>query len=259
MGVTRDYLDHHQLQQRIQSLIQDVLREQPENPYKYMLTQLRNAKGGGANDKEQAIASSAASPSQDAKNAAPRPPEGPKPAVSRGRPAGSKTKTVDYPSEASISITYESYQPSGEEQVAARFSMTNLLRMPRCQKAAEQSLRSCARQTGSRTMARLIMNSTKEKLVSEIARTKESDVRDLARASMNLAARGAAVLNSPEYHRAVNSWARYVAYKGADRLIGAGDGRRISLPTPIVFLEGQGSSWGSWLGADKKRNSTRSQ
>lgn len=257
MGVTRDYLDHHQLQQRIQSLIQDVLREQPENPYKYMLQQLRKAQSGGKNDKEPAIASSPASPTQDAKSTVPRPPEAPKPAVARGRPAGSKQT---YLSETSVTVTYEVRQPTGEDRVAARFSMTNLLRMPRCQQAAEQSLRNSARLTGSRTMATLIMNSTKEKLVSQIARTKETDVRELARASMAVATRSAAVLLSPEYHRAVNSWARYVAYRGADRLISAGDGRRISLPTPIVFLEGQGASWGSWLSsgtAQKKESGGR--
>merc|ERR1719150_863492 len=43
VGVTRDYLDHHQLQQRIQSLIQDVLREQPDDPYRYTLEQLRRS------------------------------------------------------------------------------------------------------------------------------------------------------------------------------------------------------------------------
>merc|ERR1712232_61988 len=41
MGQTKEYLNQHLLQQHIQVLIQDVLRQQPENPYEYMLEQLK--------------------------------------------------------------------------------------------------------------------------------------------------------------------------------------------------------------------------
>lgn len=50
LGNKTDYLDHHQLQQRIQSLMQDVLREQPGDPYRYMLEQLKTYRAEPAAD-----------------------------------------------------------------------------------------------------------------------------------------------------------------------------------------------------------------
>eukprot|EP00927_Polykrikos_kofoidii_P053635 TRINITY_DN48226_c0_g1_i1.p1 TRINITY_DN48226_c0_g1~~TRINITY_DN48226_c0_g1_i1.p1 ORF type:complete len:409 (+),score=54.87 TRINITY_DN48226_c0_g1_i1:99-1325(+) len=48
----KDYIDQHNMQSHIQSLIQDVLRDQPGDPYKYMLEQLKQSQAikatGGA-------------------------------------------------------------------------------------------------------------------------------------------------------------------------------------------------------------------
>jgi len=44
--VAREYLESHNLQQRIQTLIQDVLRVQPDDPYRFMLSQLRSSQDG---------------------------------------------------------------------------------------------------------------------------------------------------------------------------------------------------------------------
>lgn len=41
VGLNREYLEHHKMESRIQTLILDVLREQPGDPYRYMLEQLR--------------------------------------------------------------------------------------------------------------------------------------------------------------------------------------------------------------------------
>eukprot|EP00930_Biecheleria_cincta_P092910 TRINITY_DN8299_c0_g1_i3.p1 TRINITY_DN8299_c0_g1~~TRINITY_DN8299_c0_g1_i3.p1 ORF type:complete len:208 (+),score=42.95 TRINITY_DN8299_c0_g1_i3:59-625(+) len=46
LGVTKDFLNQHHLHRRVQGLIQDVLREQPQDPYRYMLTQLRKVQAG---------------------------------------------------------------------------------------------------------------------------------------------------------------------------------------------------------------------
>lgn len=43
-AAAKEYLDKHQLQQRIQDMIQEVLHEQPRDPYRYMLDQLRKVK-----------------------------------------------------------------------------------------------------------------------------------------------------------------------------------------------------------------------
>merc|ERR1711879_876792 len=99
---TRDYLDHHQLQQRIQSLIQDVLREQPADPYRCMLEQLK--KGRDQNNKpsvdqpsqppkaaQEELTSAAPNKEEEPSHSiseaplVPRPPEGPPPAKG-GRP-----------------------------------------------------------------------------------------------------------------------------------------------------------------------------
>lgn len=249
MGVTRDYLDQHQLQQRIQSLIQALLREQPDNPYKYMTEVLRKAQSGGRSDNQE-VAPAAAQPSQDAAPMVPKPPQEPK-RGSDGRGAGHvrKLKSVDYASNDNntieFAIQYPVHAPQGEFQVAARFSVTNLLRMPRCQKAAEQSLRNSARCVSASSISGLVINSVKEKIVSE--HTCKTNARSLARASLQLCKQQASILLSPEYHRAVCTWARLVAYKGAGNMLGSNDARRASLPMPIVFLAGETSSWGSWL------------
>jgi len=43
-AAAKEYLDKHRLQQKIQDMIQEVLHEQPRDPYRYMLEQLRKVK-----------------------------------------------------------------------------------------------------------------------------------------------------------------------------------------------------------------------
>lgn len=47
-AAAKEYLDKHQLQQRIQDMIQEVLHEQPRDPYRYMLERLRKVKAAQA-------------------------------------------------------------------------------------------------------------------------------------------------------------------------------------------------------------------
>jgi hypothetical protein len=44
LAAAKDYLEQHQLQRRIQEMIQEVLRVQPSDPYSYMLEQLHKSK-----------------------------------------------------------------------------------------------------------------------------------------------------------------------------------------------------------------------
>lgn len=246
MVLTRDYLDHHQLQQRIQSLIQDVLREQPENPYKYMLGQLRKAKGGAGATKPEAATPAqpkAAAPKEAAKPLVPKPPAGDKPEGSRNiraQVAAPKTDAEDrFGSKDSAAI---------QAMAAARFSVMNLLRSPMCSEAMTQSLRTSARKDAASSISGLAITSVKEKLFAEVAPEQcRKDNCALARASLCGMFANAVVLLSPEYHRAVVGWARHLAYRGAARREEDDPARRASLPTPIVFLDQGGSSWGSWL------------
>jgi hypothetical protein len=249
IGLTRDYLDHHQLQQRIQSLIQDVLREQPDNPYKYMLDQLKKSR-----------VEPAAAEKQESVPMMPRAPDQPKPDAPRGRNLSAKSADVEpqVASKSQAATRIEEHGPSDvihiksvpqtEAQFAARFSVANLLRMPRCQTAAEQSLRNSARTAAAKSICGLAVNSVKEKMVSEFIRPPQENLRKVVRASLTNVFEGAAVRLSPEYQKALCGWARYIAYRGAGQVLGnQSDSRRLSMPTPIVFLRSESSSWGSWL------------
>jgi len=83
--VTRNYLDSHKVQDHIQNLIQDVLRAQPADPYRYMLQSLRKER---ASQEAARIATPAGTQEGDAvaqqqmqaktpAPLAPKPPEGP--------------------------------------------------------------------------------------------------------------------------------------------------------------------------------------
>lgn len=272
MGMTRDYLDRHQLQQRIQGLIQEVLREQPDNPYKYMVEQLRRSQGNGA-----AIGSSSESkespvtPAKRVEEAkqplVPRSPDKPKPDGPRGRNFSGKSSGVSGFSddiEASMPSSsgktslqppsagrYKS-QPSTEVQAAARFSVIQMLHGSACRKAAEQSLRSTARRVCAESLSLLVLNSSKEKVVAEVAAHGRQ-----VRASMSVAPANV-VLWCPKDKRAMAQWANHMAYRGACSILGYpgfvprrhslfGEQRRQSLPTPFVSLDTEVPAWGSWL------------
>jgi len=145
MGVTRDYLDYHQLQQRIQSLIQDVLREQPEDPYRYMLEQLRKAQaaggGGGATGAEVQAAPVAPT--------LPRPPGSPPPGR-KGRSHAAQLNAVntDVRGEANPAHAKETLRrraPVTEEQKCALWTVRKVLKSPSCHQAGIESLRAQAR------------------------------------------------------------------------------------------------------------------
>jgi hypothetical protein len=271
MVLTRDYLDHHQLQQRIQSLIQDVLREQPENPYKYMLGQLRKAKDGTGMVAQDKVPAAVATKTEEkpglelppplltATEEAPKPgnnlvphaPAGPKPG-GPGRGSRATFSKSDSLEEEGFEQTEQQRKEKGKALEAARFSVMNLLRMPMCVTAAEKSLRNSARSSSASMMSGLVMNSVREKLLAEVSPSKiKADNRSLARTSVSMVISTASTFLSPEYHRAINSWARHLAYRSAARRGDeAGDQRRrSSLPSPIVFLQGSSASWGSWLGS----------
>eukprot|EP00929_Paragymnodinium_shiwhaense_P021915 TRINITY_DN14163_c0_g1_i1.p1 TRINITY_DN14163_c0_g1~~TRINITY_DN14163_c0_g1_i1.p1 ORF type:complete len:281 (-),score=85.22 TRINITY_DN14163_c0_g1_i1:163-1005(-) len=48
--MSNEYLDKHKLQAQIQGLLEDVLRVQPDDPFRYMITQLQRRKGGDGSE-----------------------------------------------------------------------------------------------------------------------------------------------------------------------------------------------------------------
>lgn len=260
IGVTRDYLEHHQLQQRIQSLIQDVLREQPENPYKYMVEQLRRLQA----EKSKMEASPMPKPPdaqadttpEAAKPLAPRPPAQPKPERT-GRNLQSQTKTPEGKTAEKGATNRAQFDSQGMRpltaaQSAARYSIGLILRGDACLKAAEESLRCGERMKAAKAISSSVLGLTKEKICAQVEEANDS--KSLARASVISSLGRASVLLSPQYHRAVTKWAVHLSLRGAAKILNlkkdsstSQEGRRVSIPTPIVFLESRRESWGQWL------------
>jgi hypothetical protein len=80
-----DYLNHHQLEARLQSLFEIVLKKQPNNPYRCMIEELRKVKTSG---EEPALSGTA--PTQSSAPKAPVAPAGPPPANARPSPVKSR-------------------------------------------------------------------------------------------------------------------------------------------------------------------------
>lgn len=61
---SRDYLDKHELEKRVQELIQDVLTEQPSDPFGYMRDRLRRQRSAPEEEVGRAVAAGAATGSE---------------------------------------------------------------------------------------------------------------------------------------------------------------------------------------------------
>jgi hypothetical protein len=263
IGMTRDYLDHHQLQQCIQKLIQDVLRVQPDNPYKYMLEQLRKENGSNATALYKGLATAqsktdAVADSQEP--LVPRPPEKPKPDGPRGRsipsssaPSAPSAAPQQHPKQ-SLLLPGSMPRPSVHSSAAARFSVVQILNSQACRKAAEYSLRAEVRKEVAGNLGLLALNSVKEKFASQASR---QDPR--SRGSI-VTLPNPSHLDAAVFHRTLVKWAAHLAFRGACKILGysrrvskttletADAGRRSSMPSPIVFLDSDtGGEWGTWL------------
>jgi hypothetical protein len=234
VGATKDYLEHHQLQQKIQSIIQDVLHHQPEDPYSHMLQLLQASK-------KQQPAPQASAPM------VPRAPDAPKPEGSA-------------PRKGPLNSGNNAAGTSGGKQEAkmqlARWTVRQVLRMPACVKVSEESFRAASRKELTASLVTSILRSARDKSCATVAAGQS--VSTQARASVTMLLGYSAVYLSPEYRLACCRWAVRLSYRGAANIIGAREDyrvacfasddsrRRVSLPTPIVFLGGD-QSWGQWL------------
>jgi len=127
----RDYLDHHGLYARIQQLMEEVLKCQPDDPFQYMLEQLYLSRQ----------ASSKASPSRPRQSPAllePKPPGGPPPdrnkVSRRGRAPDTSSPTHDAKAaqEADGAVREEAHALS-------RVVIHSVLGSPRCTLAGEHA------------------------------------------------------------------------------------------------------------------------
>lgn len=257
ISVTRDYLEHHQLQARIQNLIQDVLGEQPANPYRFMLERLQATQAARGSKRKEGV-QTIASPSDEEGSKTSKTPEAIKP----------KAPVVPRPPDSTKpKMTGRSLAPANRAQLCppvrrhtnnpalavASVAISMVLRMPACLEVVTESLRNVVQQIEARKLGASIISSTKRKLLNKAASTSTS--RDQARASINLMLRRAGS-GSLENNRAALLFTKQVAFNGAVALLASNHERRLqnltdkygeSLPTPFVNLNTE-MSWGSALG-----------
>jgi len=119
-----EYLARHQLQNRIEELIRDVLTDQPEEPFKHMLKRLRLSRG-----EELKAPGATSSVSKVA-----RPPAGPRDA----KPPPHRRKVLRASSQESSS---KSQDPVRE---AAQCAIALVLRAPACRRASQDAVEAAA-------------------------------------------------------------------------------------------------------------------
>eukprot|EP00928_Gymnodinium_smaydae_P029775 TRINITY_DN2232_c0_g2_i1.p1 TRINITY_DN2232_c0_g2~~TRINITY_DN2232_c0_g2_i1.p1 ORF type:complete len:365 (-),score=94.75 TRINITY_DN2232_c0_g2_i1:196-1290(-) len=255
IGATRTYLEHHQLQSRIQSLIQDVLREQPANPYKYMMESLKSSRSAAEKEEEPKVPAAAAPPAAPAPEAAsapeeplvPRPPAGPKPDGSKA-PAGRVFRKAGS-TDAVGSANQQSGGAKGEEAInIARATIGLLLRAAPCKDVAEESLRHCAQQSVARSLSRSIVTKCVQQ---EIVQANTLGVRRSSMKESRRCSRSKASTYTESQVKTMTSMLTcYMAYQGAAERMrndSAMSKNLEMLPVPLVALTAQSESWGSWL------------
>lgn len=270
MGVTKDYLDQHHLQQRVQGLIQDVLREQPDDPYRYMLTQLRKVQAGEEALpelplKEGAPLSAAAAEATAAQKAAeappqkpaeepsepmvPRPPDKPKPAGARPAPAAGRQITA---------------QVDTKGWRLSKHVVRCVLESPRIRKLGESSIRLGVCEQESKGLTTSILEQARERAVKKALGG--STPKDMAKVLIRSSIKTAAVYLSKEYNRALTQWSvRYFLTQAVQSIGESGDTEGILAakpseielhePRPIVFLD-TSASWAEWLSPVSSKAST---
>lgn len=304
--MTRNYLDQHKLQERIQSLIQDVLRAQPEDPYRYMLQSLRREQQGLVQDAKiskapevtpgepsssalaemecdgsgaqalkavqgrlaapevtpeapapplpgaEAAAEEAAPEAKSAPPLVPRPPSGKRPAGTRPGAAIARPVEAEQPPKAA-----EEPCPRKQAKQAARASLNMVFANAKITQDVEESCRQQVQFDFSVGLAASIMARGRQTVMDKVASSQ--DVRIQARANIRNLYMAAAVLISREYQRDLVRWTMSLAMRSAANILGNDQEkqkacfdmgfstRRTSMPTPIVFLGGETSSWGQWL------------
>mmetsp|Transcript_99672 Transcript_99672/g.281352 ORF Transcript_99672/g.281352 Transcript_99672/m.281352 type:complete len:394 (-) Transcript_99672:191-1372(-) len=271
VGLTRDYLERHQLQRRIQSLVRDVLIEQPSDPYIFMLELLRNGRSGaGASSQPEGDeasrlaampASATSSPHAPVSASAPAPPpapaqaQPPKPAQELAPKPPTGPKAPVSPKPAYIGRSYKPKTSCSKDEVpsstVARCMLGLVLRMPECMKVAAESLRDAKRRSISKGMAVAILSSSRENVVIEAARL--SSIRASASAAVRALYKKASVTLSEEYRAAARFSVCRLAVEGACRISSKSSiwskidlqDRATSTPSPIVALSAQ-SNWGAW-------------
>jgi len=276
IGDAAEYLERHKLQQRIQGLIQRVLKAQPADPYRFMVDCLRNsdsardACGGAATPPSpmlsellRSVPGLAVAPAGEAKTEAPagaplvpRPPGGAPPASpsfrkARAQAASGQPQAPEEPPAAQRGLARQ----------ASRGFIDEVLATPRISLAASDSVRAGVHESVARGCVDGILGRARERVLDEFLRSQDTRVQ--ARAACCDVYRRASVLLHPVYRSAVTRWATRALMRSAANIIGDDmemrracfvnndPHRRMSVPQPIVFLSSEHSGWSTWLSSGR--------
>jgi hypothetical protein len=237
-------------------MIQEVLREQPSDPYKYMLDLLKKSRAEPVSRPIEVPAEAGASTKNPEavtveQPLEPRPPENPKPTNAR---PGSK-KIAPAPAKQKIVVKRDE-----AHQIAYR-TIRLVLRTPKCLEVAVDSLKESECHIKAQSLTASIMSKAKEKAV--VRATCGASVRDQARASIMMCLQDAFVTTSRVYAQSLSVKVRAACYTGAVKIITANPEWETSesllsaedqknLPSDHVMLEGGGSNWSSWASSPSK-------
>lgn len=257
----REYLVKHQLQQRIQSLIQDVLKAQPDDPYGFMLQSLKKDKLKPESCKQEIGEASAAikeaekpqaSPPpvrESLKEAAeakaeprmvPKPPECPKPVNDSPRKVGSFKATsqeaapppsvpaaeakAPVEEEAKSSALVGREDARSEARKVARASIGMVMMAPRITDQAWASLREKVQAETSSAIAASAVAVSSQAVIDKVQRCQ--DPKYQARASILLVLQNLAPFTTREHHLALTRYATNSLIRAASSCISRGDAQR---------------------------------
>jgi len=239
-AAAKDYLEQHQLQQRIQDMIQEVLHAQPRDPYRFMLEQLRKERGLDAAVATQQVPVPVLEGIGDCKSAS----FGEVPAT---------------PNKERVS------------EDVVRSSLFAVFNSPPCMEVAKASIQEAVRKEAAKSITASVLGAYMRgtSVVDGGADQAspflaEATVREQAAAVIRTSLYNIAPLlvsQSPSQKRGVVRFSIVSAMEGATEILGRDpDARRTSLvegaypeepgytlPTPIVNLGGHRNSWGAWM------------
>jgi len=245
----QEYLAAHNLQSHLQNMIQDVLREQPENPYRYMLGSLK-AMRDARKVKVKAEKDEATAP------LVPRAPAGPPPESGAPRRARQFAEKVEAKVEegstsrvAAVGIlahprtTTPSNAPLSareEIKVATRASLNMLFQNPKVAEMTDFDCRSQVQKDLASELAGSVLEKVRERQLSH-----ETPVAAVARTE-----RKNSLLTLPSDHRrCLVKWVVARSFRGAAHRLKAAAENGLKqdaawpLPIPIVNLDAMRISW----------------
>jgi len=235
---TREYLQTHNLQQRVQNLIQGLLESKPEDPYRFMVDELRRSR--------QPRRSKEGTDADEAAPKVPRPPDGPSPKV-RFRRFGTGLQE-----ERRVFAPKARWSALKEGLPVSRAVVRSVLESEKCLQVGVEAIRKQTQMNESRRLTEGILGSASRKVEAEAA---EHSSLEVSRALLADVFTRTSIRFSTEYRRAMVHWTIRCALHGALNIFDANQEkyrgcatswRRWSLPTPVVNLT-PSSDWGRWL------------